>query len=104
MKRLLPVVLLVLASSGCAAAPEAIPAEVYHELAGEYFTESSTENLDRYAEEICTVMEGGDMETSWLYGVKYLTDAGMDAGEAGKYLVYAASYSCPEMLERFPEG
>lgn len=103
MKRLLPLVLVVLALAGCSSAPEAIPADVYYELAGEYFTESSDESLDGYAEEVCALMAEGDADTSWLYGVKYLTDAGMDAGEAGKFLVYAASYSCPDMLERFPE-
>jgi hypothetical protein len=105
-KILLVGVAAALLLTGCSATPEAIPAELYYENARAVtaFAESSDAALDGYAEEACEAMRAGDTDTSWLLGVKMLTEAGMDAEEAGSYLVWAASYRCPEMVERFPSS
>lgn len=96
----------VLILAGCSAAPQALPAEDYYELARTIgvFAESSDSALDGYADEACGVLRSGEADTSWLLGVKYLTDAGMSGEDAGRFLVYAASYRCPEMIDRFPEA
>lgn len=91
--------------AGCSGAPAPISAADYYDLVrdSEIFTPSTTQQeLDEYADDVCKVMRVGDVETSWVYGVKYLTDAGMSGGDSGTFLAQATSYKCPEMVERFP--
>lgn len=107
MKRFaIPLLAVACLLTSCASSPAALSSEEYYKLVREntILTDSTDGELGSYAVEVCAVLRAGDVDSSWVLGVKHLTDAGMTGQEAGGFLVYAASYACPEMLDRFPSS
>jgi len=97
---------VALLMAGCSAAPEALPESDYFEMVQDNVSVldgATDEQLRTVGKQACEAMKSaGNDNEAYAGTLKALLDSGLEAGEAGQFIVYATSTYCPDQVDRIP--
>lgn len=94
-------------SQTTAPSPTSLTEAQFLELAGgmPFFADAERSNPQSFAGALCTVFDpskGGDPSSLWREAIGASVNAGLDAEDAGRFLVYAVATYCPQEYKYLP--